>query len=100
MYTAKEAYEKALVNEERLDKERRIKEKDHIIFLIDQAVTDGNYDTWLDYDLYEENIEWLRSLGYKVTNKKYNYNIKTIISWDEEVGGGSGEQQTKTIVAE
>lgn len=86
--TAEEARKRATLRHQEVECNKRKKERDSIIAEINYRITMGYFCYLTKDDLYEETINYLRDLGYKVTtayDTRYPPEIKirigTMIKW-------------------
>lgn len=56
-------------------------EREMICRVIEKDASEGRYCSFIDKNLFNENIELLRNEGYEVRQKSDEWGIVTIISW-------------------
>lgn len=65
--TAEEARKQATLRRQEVELNKRKKERDSIIVEINCRITMGCFNYFTEDELYEETINYLRDLGYKVS---------------------------------
>lgn len=86
--TAEEARKQATLRYREIERNKRKKERDSIIAEINCRITMGYFYYFTEDNLYEETINYLRNLGYKVSTAydtryppKIKIRIGTKIEW-------------------